>query len=58
MLLVVDFRTMYLDTGKAAFCHTITPPPPPYSNTTDTLFIVVLKNMSLQNYYKTTTYIY
>ena len=28
MLLVIYFRTMYLDIGKAALCHTITPPPP------------------------------
>jgi len=27
MLLVEDFRTMYLDIGTAAFCHTITPLP-------------------------------
>jgi hypothetical protein len=57
MLLVVDFRTMYLETGKAAFCHTISPPPP-YSITSAAPFIVLLKNISLQNYYKTTTYIY
>jgi len=50
--------TMYLDIDKAAFCHTNTTVSICSGIKNPSLFIMVLKNVSLQIYYKTTIYIY